>query len=309
MALQLTPATPAVRARQKRRAVFALLFATACCWAAWYMARDKVHTFQAAAAIARRPHSNDFAQECAARVYASAAHVAEPHACWCSCSAVAGQDMTRFRNRDRAKCPDGSLERHRLLCHLLMTQPYSNVSRILFISPDRSAFEFIISAFPQADVVGGYKHVQGSFVPEASRPMHDVDLTSINFPDAFFDLVIVQHVFEHIEEDARALREVHRILTPGGKGLLEVPITAPAGTIEKVDGVSTRDDRLRVYGQGDHVRRYGRDFYERVRSAGFSVDIVQYKAHFERHVLPSVALHNSELRSKSTMCIATKTAS
>ena len=248
-----------------------------------------------------------FLNECTGQVYKDAVHIDEPFACWCSCSAVPREKMGTFNKREFASCPDGSVERHRFLCHLLATKSYSKLSRVLFVAPDPSAFDFITNAFPHADVIGGYKYIAGSFVPNTTHPMFDVDLTSMPFPNNFFDIVIVQHVLEHIEDDMQALREISRIIRSGGQALLEVPINAPGHeTIEHLAGVSTASDRLQAYGQRDHVRRYSSDFYDRVRAAGFDVNVIQYKDHFKRHLPFEMPFQNKEILSATSMCIAEK---
>jgi SAM-dependent methyltransferase len=218
--------------------------------------------------------------------------------------------------RVRAMCPDGSLERHRVLCHLLLTGPFQNVSRVLFVAPEPVALDFVVTAFPHADVVAGYKRLKGSFVPRTKRNMHEIDLTSIAFPDNFFDLVIVQHVLEHVENDVKAMQEVGRITRAGGSAVIEVPIYNMETTIERLDGVTTPEDRLKAYGQRDHVRRYGHDFYDRLAtSSGLEVDAFGYSDHFSRHASLLSTFHNPELhimdslgagRTTAIMCIATK---
>lgn len=200
------------------------------------------------------------------------------------------------------------------MCHLLMTGPFQKVSRVLFVAPEPVALDFVIKAFPHADVVAGYKRLKGSFVPHTKQNMHDIDLTSVAFPDNFFDLVIVQHVLEHVENDVMAMQEVGRITRLNGKAVIEVPIYNMETTIERLDGVTTPEDRRRVYGQKDHVRRYGHDFYDRLANAsGLEVDVFGYNDHFSRHEPSLSSFHNPELRSvhslghsATTMCIATK---
>ena len=98
-----------------------------------------------------------------------------------------------------------------------------------------------------------------------------IDVTSIPFDDNSFDAVYCSHVLEHVPDDAKALKEFHRILKPSGWALPVVPITA-ARTIED-PSVTEPAERLRLFGQDDHVRRYGPDYADRLQSAGFSVKV------------------------------------
>jgi SAM-dependent methyltransferase len=89
--------------------------------------------------------------------------------------------------------------------------------------------------------------------------------------EAAFDAWICLHVLEHVTDDARALRELYRILKPGGFGALLVPISLTLAATEEDPGASA-EERWRRFGQDDHVRLYAkRDFVSRVKSAGFTV--------------------------------------
>jgi SAM-dependent methyltransferase len=100
-----------------------------------------------------------------------------------------------------------------------------------------------------------------------------VDITDMrNYADAAFAAVLCSHVLEHVPDDRRALREIFRILKPGGWGLLAVPIYLPlASVIEETAPLPARE-RARLFGQSDHVRLYNREgFVARLHEAGFEV--------------------------------------
>jgi ubiquinone/menaquinone biosynthesis C-methylase UbiE len=98
--------------------------------------------------------------------------------------------------------------------------------------------------------------------------MFRFDVTKLPFADGSFDAIICLHVLEHVEDDLSAMREFRRVLTPEGLAVLQVPIGGDT-TIE--DPVSDPRERLKRYGQEDHVRLYGRDFEKRLVNAGFRV--------------------------------------
>lgn len=102
-----------------------------------------------------------------------------------------------------------------------------------------------------------------------SKAMEKMDVSSIHYPDACFDIIYCSHVLEHVPDDRRALNEFYRVLRPGGYALLIVPIISPK-TFEDAS-IITPEERQRAYGQHDHLRSYGPDFEERVQQAGFKV--------------------------------------
>jgi SAM-dependent methyltransferase len=109
------------------------------------------------------------------------------------------------------------------------------------------------------------------------------DLTKLPLEDDRFDLVIASHVLEHITDERAALREIRRILRPGGIAVLLVPLHSGLETTLEDETVQTPAARLAIYGQADHVRLYGRDFVSRVASAGFDVTERNLWRELERH--------------------------
>jgi SAM-dependent methyltransferase len=178
--------------------------------------------------------------------------------------------------RDRGVCPRcGSRQRHRLLwlylerCTELTTTANA---RVLQFAPDAS-IERRLRAIPalrysSADI-------------EPGRGDLTLDLEALDLPDASFDVVLCVHVLEHVEDDRRALRELHRILAPGGWGVVQVPIQGER--TQEDPSVRTPEERRRRFGQEDHVRIYGRDFRERLAEAGFHVDVVLYRDQIPPH--------------------------
>ena len=189
---------------------------------------------------------------------------------WCP---VCDQSSRRFRTggtfpRPDARCPRcGSLERHRLawlyLTHrtdLFDRRP----KRVLHIAPEQ-CFEGKLKA----------RLGDGYLTADMLNPhvMERMDITRISYPDETFDVVYCSHVLEHVPDDRQALRELRRVLKRTGWAILLVPITADR-TFEDPTIVSP-SDRLRVFGQEDHVRRYGPDYVDRLREAGFAVNVTR----------------------------------
>jgi len=99
--------------------------------------------------------------------------------------------------------------------------------------------------------------------------MRKADVTDLPFEDQTFDLIWCSHVLEHVEQDRQAMRELHRVLKPGGLAIVQVPIWREA-TFEDPT-ITTPEERSAVFYQSDHVRLYGLDIVQRLQQAGFAV--------------------------------------
>lgn len=101
-----------------------------------------------------------------------------------------------------------------------------------------------------------------------------LDITAIPLPDGSLDAIICSHVLEHIPDDALALSELFRVMKPGAWSVLETPVDLNLDKTDEDPGASP-EERVRRFGQHDHVRLYGRDYPARLEAAGFSVEIVE----------------------------------
>lgn len=185
---------------------------------------------------------------------------------WCP---VCGQSSRKFRPgvaRENVRCARcGAMERHRLvwLYFTHRTDLFDGrPKRVLHVAPEQ-CFE------------GRLRHRLGAGYLTADlldpHVMERMDITRIPYPDESFDVIYCSHVLEHVEDDRGAMKEFRRVLKPSGWAILLVPITADK-TFEDSTIVQP-SDRLRVFGQHDHVRRYGPDYVERLRQAGFDVQV------------------------------------
>lgn len=108
--------------------------------------------------------------------------------------------------------------------------------------------------------------------------MSHFDIQQMPFPDEAFDVVICNHVMEHVADDSIAMAEVHRILKPGGWALLQVPIALALDRTIEDPTATTELQRIERFGQEDHVRLYARaDYIQRLESAGFTVNTESYR--------------------------------
>ena len=159
-----------------------------------------------------------------------------------------------------------SLERHRLLWLYLERERdalFTDDVRLLHIAPEHS-LQRRLRSLPRLDYLSG----------DLDSHLADVqlDVTDLNFADASFDVVICNHVLEHVPDDRKAMSELHRVLRPGGWAVVMVPDVEEETTFEDPTAV-TPEQRLELFGQDDHVRRYGRDYVQRLERAGFRVSV------------------------------------
>lgn len=169
--------------------------------------------------------------------------------------------------RREVACPwCGSLERHRLVWTYLRerTDLFDAGSKaVLHVAPEACLRERF------ADRLGGGYVTADLKRSDVSLKM---DIAQIDQPDESYDVIYCSHVLEHVPEDRRAMSELRRVLKSEGWAVLLVPITADE-TFEDPT-VTDPAERLRLFGQSDHVRRYGPDYLNRLEDAGFAVKVI-----------------------------------
>jgi SAM-dependent methyltransferase len=151
---------------------------------------------------------------------------------------------------------------------------------ILHVAPDFGLYLWLNSQ-PGVSYVGSdidkarYRHIKN---------MYTADLTAAPFGTDAFDIVICSHVLEHIPDDAMAMREILRILKPGGEALLLTPLAMDGRGTEEDPSIDDPGERHRRFGQWDHVRIYGRDdFLARMAAAGFETTVFRpFESHPEQ---------------------------
>lgn len=168
--------------------------------------------------------------------------------------------------RNDARCPScGSLERHRFAWLYLAQR-----TDLFDMRPKR-----VLHIAPETCFAGRFAQRIGSgYITADLRPQfvaESIDLERIPHRDDSFDVVYCSHVLEHVPDDRRAMAEMRRVLKHDGWAMILVPITSEQ-TIED-PSITDPHERERLFGQHDHVRRYGPDFVERLEEAGLGVTV------------------------------------
>lgn len=187
-----------------------------------------------------------------------------------------------------AACPGcDSRERQRLLFLYLRdrTNLFRDRLRILHVAPEDCLQ-------PTLSRLGNLDYVSADLTSGAA--MVRMDVTDIQFPDNSFDVILCSHVLEHVSDDQRAMRELKRILKPGGWAILQVPVDGSRECTVEDPRVTDPTERERLFGQWDHVRVYGRDYPQRLADAGFDVQAVPYATQLGPDVVRACGLNEDE---------------
>jgi len=169
-------------------------------------------------------------------------------------------------SRENVLCPNClSLERHRLIWYYLnnYTDFFNREYKLLHMAPEQ-CFHTRFKSMPNIDYV----------TADIESPLAEVklDIQDMPFNDNTFDAVLCNHVFEHIPDDKKAMREVLRVMKPGAWAVLQVPQKKGAETTYEDDRITDPAKRAKYFGQYDHLRLYGKDYGDVLRSQGFVVD-------------------------------------
>lgn len=160
-----------------------------------------------------------------------------------------------------------SLERHRLLWLFLQekTDFFTRKQKVLHFAPEQAFYKRFKNL----------SHLDYT-TTDLDSPIADVkaDICDLPFADGKFDIIICNHVLEHIKDDTKAMKELYRILKPGGMAILQIPQDLERDTTFEDDSIVDPKERARIFGQYDHLRIYGRDYFNKLRKIGFEVEEV-----------------------------------
>ena len=162
-----------------------------------------------------------------------------------------------------------SLERHRLLWLYLQNETnfFSANLKVLHFAPEQ-AFYKRFRKLKNLDYT----------TTDLNSPLADIkaDICHLPFDDNSYDVILCNHVLEHIPDDTKAMHELYRVMKPGGWGIFQIPQDNSRETTFEDDSITDKKERAEIFGQYDHVRIYGRDYFDKLRSIGFKVEAVEY---------------------------------
>ena len=208
---------------------------------------------------------------------------------------INGKQYSRFLSygyntiRTNALCPGTlSLERHRLLWLYLNSN--SNIE---------SQFLNVLHVAPEQVFFRKFKNFKNwtYTTTDLNSPLADIkaDLCNLPFKDETYDLILCNHVLEHIIDDIKAMKEIYRVLKKGGKAILQVPLDMEKEKSYEDHTIINPKDRSKHFGQYDHVRIYGMDFFKKLSNIGFRYEKIDFTSKLSDRDIIKYGLIKGEL--------------
>ena len=193
------------------------------------------------------------------------------------------------KQRDNALSPGTlSLERHRLLWLYL-----ENETR--FFKEKLKVLHFA----PEAAYYSRFKNLSNLIyhTTDINSPLATIkaDICDLPMKDNSYDFILCNHVLEHIIDDKKAMKELYRVLKKGGIGIFQVPLDENRKKTYEDSSIVTPNERNKAFGQYDHVRIYGMDFFDRLSETGFKVEKCNYTSQLSKEEIEKFCLPNNEI--------------
>ena len=186
--------------------------------------------------------------------------------------------------RENALCPGTlSLERHRLLWLYLEreTSFLTDSIKVLHVAPEQVFYQkfrsFLHWDYTTTDLYSPLAEVKA-------------DLRKLPFEDHAYDLILCNHVLEHIPDHLQALSELYRVLKKGGTLIAQVPLDLNREKTFEDPTITDPQERSRIFGQYDHVRIYGKDYSDFLNQTGFSSQCIPYTEQLTKKEIDTYAL-------------------
>lgn len=181
-----------------------------------------------------------------------------------------------------------SLERHRLMWLYLQNETdfFTEKLKVLHIAPEQSFYKRFRKM----------KNLDYTTC-DLNSPIADVkaDIQNLPFDDNSFDVIFCNHVLEHVEDDKKALSELYRVMKAGGWGIFQVPVRYQLEKTFEDPTITDKKERIEKFGQYDHVRVYGTDYYSTLESIGFKVEKVNLSLKLSDEEIRKYALEKNEI--------------
>lgn len=210
---------------------------------------------------------------------------------------IDGKNFRKFlpygydKQRENALSPSTlSLERHRLMWLFLRDETTFFTSnkklKTLHIAPEQCFL----------DIFRKQENLEYT-TSDLESPIADVkaDICDLPFKDNSFDVVFCNHVLEHITDDKKAMQELFRVMKRGGFGVFQIPQDLLRETTFEDNSITDKKERAEIFGQYDHVRIYGKDYFNKLRSIGFKVDEIDYTQKISSEKLERFCLMKNEI--------------
>lgn len=177
--------------------------------------------------------------------------------------------------RENCTCPRCYAKDRDRLIHLYLekkTTLFTEAHKVLHIAPEAWLKE-LFHDLPHVHYTNGVKDIDDpDYGYYYDRRTREIDITDLEMKDNFYDAIVCSHVLEHVLNDQKAMREIYRVLKPGGWAILQVPYSTLIDITIEDSTVVSPQERKKRFGQFDHVRIYGNDYETRLKNTGFEVE-------------------------------------
>ena len=181
-----------------------------------------------------------------------------------------------------------SLERHRLLWLYLKHQTdfFIKPKKLLHFAPEQAFYK-------RFKRIKHFEYV----TTDLNSPIATVkaDICNLPFESNSFDAILCNHVLEHILDDTKAMQELFRVMKPGGMGVFQVPQDLRRNITFEDHTITNRKQRAKLFGQYDHVRVYGKDYFKKLSDCGFRVEAVDYTSQLTSEEIEKYRLAKGEI--------------
>lgn len=205
--------------------------------------------------------------------------------------------------RENALSPSTlSLERHRLLWLFLKNETDFfgfDTSKKYQLRKSASTILKVLHFAPEQCFYHRFKNQKNIdyLTTDLNSPLADVkaDICSLPFQDNEFDIIFCNHVLEHIPNDTKAMQELYRVLKKEGMGIFQIPQDVKRANTFEDNSIINKEERTRIFGQYDHVRVYGLDYFDKLKTIGFKVEALPYAKNLKPEDVKKFALQKDEI--------------
>ena len=181
-----------------------------------------------------------------------------------------------------------SLERHRLLWLYLINETvlFERKVKLLHFAPEQAFY----TRFKKLN------NIQYDSI-DINSPLAKIkaDICDLPIKDNTYDFILCNHVLEHVLDDNKAMSELYRVLKKGGTGIFQVPIDMNRKKTFQDDSITDKLERNKIFGQYDHVRVYGKDYFNKLKNTGFKVKLIDYSKEFSDEEILKYSIIKGEI--------------